>query len=174
MKDDSSLKDLRKTIRFDTETLNEIKAFKGTHRIKNDSKALRSLVADYKRLKKQETTQKPSTIPSEKPSEKRILQKALGLEYPQCYDMVAIEGEPMLRQCICPASSRPVALTRRNGIYIVDNPKICMRCKALGGRKIKEKKKEKPFKHTQYNGGTPRKREYVDRGRAEVYFPFRS
>ena len=87
-------------------------------------------------------------------SEETVVRKALGLDYPDdCYDMISINGDPTKRRCICPPSQRPVSIPLVKGEYIVDNPRICRRCKALDYRKPKENSKSKP---TQSN---PRKTE---------------
>lgn len=144
----SNLKDLRKTFMLDKVSFDEIDIFKRIHRLKSESEALRSIIAEYKVLKEQQ--KKPLECAS--PSEKQAVDKALGLaDYPKdCHDMVSIEGKPTLRQCLCPNSKRPIALSSQNGKFIVDNPQICWRCRALGYRNIKE-----PQKHTQFNGGSP-------------------
>lgn len=81
-------------------------------------------------------------------SEQEIYSKAMDLNYPNdCYDMLSVEGQPNCRECICPSSLRPVQIPRdkKTGKYIVDNPRICRRCKALGYRKVKEKPKSNKY-----------------------------
>ena len=136
-KDKSNLKSFRKTFRLDEASLKEIDTFKRIHRLNNESEALRSIITEYKVLKEQGK------------SEKEVVNKALGLDYPDdCPDMLPIEGKPNLRQCVCLKSKRPVSVSLVKGKYIVDNPRICRRCKALGYRKSK-----KEVKSSQYNGG---------------------
>lgn len=78
------------------------------------------------------------------PSEKEIVQKALGLKYPDdCYDMLSIDGDPTKRECICPPSQRPVHVPSLKSRYIVDNPKTCWRCRACGYRKVKNTSNKK-------------------------------
>ena len=85
-------------------------------------------------------------------SAEKIVRKALTLDYPNdCYDMIPIEGKPKLRQCVCPSSERSVDVPRKNGKYIVNDPRICNRCRALGYRKTKKESKSR----TMYNGGKP-------------------
>lgn len=169
------------SVRFDEKRESDFKSWwkevDPTHRkYKTESAALRAYLdhKDETIEKMEERLSQRQTAPA---VEKEIVDKALGLDYPtDCYDMLPIEGKPNLRQCICPTLKRPVPVPLINGKYIVDNPRICRRCKALGYRKVKEKRK---IKHAVYNPKKAYKnserREYserkssIDMGSSESY-----
>jgi len=112
-----------------------------TKRLHNTIEAVPKLHAEIERL----MTENAGLMNDiKKVKEKQVVAKALGLtNYPtDCNDMIPIEGEPTLRQCICPSSERPIALLGTQGRFIVDHPKICWRCRALGYRKVKKPKKK--------------------------------
>lgn len=105
-------------------------------------------------------------------SEEELFNKAMGLEFPDdCPDMFPLKGDPTKRRCMCPTPQRPVPLPLDKGKYIVDDPRLCGRCKALGYRKAKDKSKPK---HVQHNGGKPCKKPKREnfRGRPSINFPY--
>lgn len=140
------------------ETKDYVKDFMERRKIKTRTKAFEKIIEEHA-----EFTQKSEQLKEKEiylndclsgKSEQEIYNKAMSLDYPNdCYDMLTVEGKPIQRECVCPPSLRPVHVPRdkKTGKYIVDNPRICRRCKALGYRKVKEKRKSNKYNATKSN-----------------------
>lgn len=93
-------------------------------------------------------------------SDEEIARKALFGNFPtDCPDMIEVLDDPTKRECAVKESDRQVTVPRekKTGKFIVDTPKKCWRCRALGYRKVK--KESQPRAITMYNGdGKSRKK----------------
>ena len=83
-------------------------------------------------------------------SDKETINKAL---YPDCEDAYLIKGEPSKRECGRKEKDRYGHLPKSNGIFVVDNPRKCVRCQ-------QKERTYSPLQRTitksaQYNGGSP-------------------
>lgn len=95
----------------------------------------------YGKGKQQASESTPKSTHDVKLSEQAIYNKTLRGYPNDCHDMFTVEGAPLLRRCVCPMRDRPVDLPQKNDMFIVDDPKICWRCRARGFRKdIKQPK----------------------------------